>query len=160
MSRTSLRGSRRATGQLDVLVIVRREVNSKSAGRGFGNQNCWYGPHLPKTETKDGPLLSRLERLRRSPTSVTATGMLAALARLHEIQALGVTGVDLSAIPPGRLAALARHAAAAKAQTVARMTPDRRDATLLATAHQLQGAATDDVLDLLDQLLGALLGRA
>jgi len=91
----------------------------------------------------DGERTSGLERLRRSPTSVTATGMLGAPTRLSEIQALGVGGVDLSAVPPGRLAARAR-----------------RDATLLATARQLQSAASDDALDLLDQLLGSLLARA
>ncbi len=53
---------------------------------------------------------SGLERLRRGPASVTATGMLGALARLAEIQALGVGDVDLTGVPPGRLAALARHA--------------------------------------------------
>ena len=103
---------------------------------------------------------SGLERLRRGPASVTATGMLGALARLAEIQALGVGDVDLTGVPPGRLAALSRHATAAKAQTVARMTPDWRDATLLAAARHLQAAATDDALDLLDQVLGSLLGRA
>jgi len=101
-----------------------------------------------------------LERLRRGPTSVTAAGMLGALTRLTEIRALGVGEIELSAVPPGRLAALARHAAAAKAQTVARMTPVRRDTTLLAAARQLETSATDDALDLLDQLLGTLLARA
>ena len=107
-----------------------------------------------------GDRSSRLDRLRRGPTSITATGMLGALTRLAEIRALGVGELDLTSVPPGRLEALARHAAAAKAQTVARMTPMRRDATLLATARHLQTAATDDALDLLDQLLGALLARA
>ena len=107
-----------------------------------------------------GERTSALDRLRRAPTRVTATGMLAALARLAEIRALGVTGVDLTGVPPGRVAALARHAATAKAQTVARMTPARRDATLLAAARQLHTDATDDALDLLDQLLGTLLARA
>ena len=107
-----------------------------------------------------GERTSGLDRLRRGPTSITAAGMLGSLARLAEIRDLGVGSIDLSAVPPGRLAALARHAAAAKAQTVARMTPARRDATLLAVARQLEAAATDDALDLLDQLLGTVLGRA
>ncbi len=107
-----------------------------------------------------GERSSGLDRLRRGPTSVTAAGMLGALSRLTEIRELGVSSVDLRTVPPGRLDALARHVAAAKAQTVARMTPMRRDAPLLATARQLETAATDDALDLLDQLLGTLLARA
>jgi len=107
-----------------------------------------------------GERASGLERLRRGPASVTAAGMLGALTRLTEVQALGVGDVDLTGVSPGRLAALARNASAAKAQTVARMTTDRRDATLLAAARHLQATATDDALDLLDQLLGALLARA
>lgn len=107
-----------------------------------------------------GDRVSGLERLRRGPTGVTANGMLGALNRLAELRALGVGAIDLSTVPPGRLAALARHGIAAKAQTVARMTTGRRDATLLAAARHLQAVATDDALDLLDQLLGSLLARA
>ncbi len=57
-----------------------------------------------------GERTSGLDRLRRGPTSVTAAGMLGALTRLAEIRDLGVGSIDLSAVPPGRLAALARHA--------------------------------------------------
>ena len=41
-----------------------------------------------------------------------------------------------------------------------RMSEQRRTATLLAAARQLETDAGDDALDLLDQLLGALLARA
>lgn len=61
-----------------------------------------------------GERASGLERLRRGPASVTAAGMLGALTRLTEIQALGVGDVDLTGVSPGRLAALARNASAAK----------------------------------------------
>jgi len=108
----------------------------------------------------DGERTSALERLRRGPTSVTVAGLLGALHRLEEIRALGVGDLDLSFVPPGRLEALARHAATARAQAVARMSEQRRTATLLAAARQLETDAGDDALDLLDQLLGALLARA
>jgi hypothetical protein len=108
----------------------------------------------------DGERTSPLERLRRGPTSVTAAGLLGALHRLEEIRALGVGDLDLGFVPPGRLEALARHAATARAQAVARMSQQRRTATLLAAARQLETDAVDDALDLLDQLLGALLARA
>jgi len=108
----------------------------------------------------DGERSSTLDRLRRGPTSVTATGLLGALHRLEEIRALDVGGLDLSFVSPGRLEALARHATTAKAQAVARMSEQRRTATLLAVARHLEAAAGDDALDLLDQLLGGILARA
>ncbi len=107
-----------------------------------------------------GQRSSPLDRLRRGPTSVTATGLLGALHRLEEIRALGVGELDLSFAPPGRLEALARYATTAKAQAVARMSRQRRTATLLAAARHLETAVGDDVLDLLDQLLGSVLARA
>ncbi len=102
---------------------------------------------------------SRLERLRRGPTSVTAAGLLGALDRLSELHQLGVSELDLSTVPPGRVASLARYAQAARTQALARMAEPRRTATLLAVARQLEIDATDDMLDLLDRLLAALLAR-
>jgi TnpA family transposase len=107
-----------------------------------------------------GERSSTLDRLRRGPTSVTAAGLLGALHRLEEIRGLGVGGLDLTFVPPGRLEALARYATTAKAQAVARMSEQRRTATLLAAARHLETAAGDDALDLLDQLLGGVLARA
>jgi len=107
-----------------------------------------------------GEHTSTLERLRRGPTSVTAAGLLGALHRLEEVRALGVGGLDLSFAAPGRLDALARYATTARAQAVARLGEQRRTATLLAAARQLETDAGDDALDLLDQLLGGLLARA
>jgi len=104
----------------------------------------------------DGERTSTLERLRRGPTSVTAAGLLGALHRPEEIRALGVGDLDPSFVPPGRLDALARYATTARAQAVTRMGEQRRTATLLAAARQLETAAGDDALDLLDQILGGL----
>ena len=62
-------------------------------------------------------------------------------------------------MPPVRVQALARYAAAARAQAIARMPPPRRHATLLAFAQVQEATALDDVLDLLDQLITAMLAR-
>ena len=102
---------------------------------------------------------SPLERLRRAPTRVSVAGMVEALDRLQEIRALGVGHIDLSTVPPVRVQALARFAAAARAQAIARMPSPRRHATLLAFAKVQETAALDDVLDLLDQLVTAMLAR-
>ena len=102
---------------------------------------------------------SPLERLRRAPTRVSVAGMVEALERLQEIRALRVSHVDLSTVPPVRVQVLARYAALARAQAIARMPPPRRHATLLAFAKVQETAALDDVVDLLDQLITAMLAR-
>ncbi len=102
---------------------------------------------------------SPLERLRRAPARVSVAGLVEALQRLQEIRALGVGHIDLSTVPPVRVQALARYAAAARAQAIARMPPPRRHATLLAFAKVQEIAALDDVVDLLDQLITAMLAR-
>jgi TnpA family transposase len=102
---------------------------------------------------------SPLERLRRAPTRVSIMGLVEALQRLQEIRALGVSLIDLSAVPPVRVQTLARFAAAARSQAIARMPPPRRHATLLAFAKVQETAALDDVLDLLDQLVTVMLAR-
>ena len=102
---------------------------------------------------------SPLERLRRAPTRVSVAGMVEALGRLREIRALGVSHVDLSTVPPVRVQVLARYATLARAQAIARMPPPRRHATLLAFAKAEETAALDDIVDLLDQLITAMLSR-
>jgi len=100
-----------------------------------------------------------LDRLRRAPTRVTAAGLVDALHRLDEVRTVGAGTVDLTPIPPGRLTVLARYAAMARAQAIARMPDERRIAMLLAFAHAFEVVAQDDALDLLEQLTGALLAR-
>jgi DNA-binding transcriptional ArsR family regulator len=77
---------------------------------------------------------SPLERLRRAPTRVSVAGLVEAIERLREIRALGVSHIDLSTVPPVRVQILARYAALARAQAIARMPPPRRHAPLLGFA--------------------------
>lgn len=102
---------------------------------------------------------SALDRLRRGPTQPTAAGLLEALRRLNDARALGVSDLDLSGLPAGRLRVLARYASNARAQVFQRMPDDRGIAALLAFACALQATAQDDVLDVLDMLLTDLLAR-
>jgi hypothetical protein len=85
--------------------------------------------------------------------------MVEALERRRKIRALGVSHIDLSAVPPVRVQVLARYAALARAQAIARMPPPWRAATLPAFAKIQETAALDDVVDLLDQLITAMLAR-
>ncbi|MEV0513828.1 DUF4158 domain-containing protein [Nonomuraea sp. NPDC050405] len=85
-------------------------------------------------KVEQGRRVSRLDRLRKSPTDVSSTGLVKALDRHVELRDLGAAGWDLSAVPPGKIAALARFAHAARAQAVADLAGDRKLATLVAFA--------------------------
>ncbi len=104
--------------------------------------------------------ITTLERLRRAPSHASSKTLVAALARLEEIRALGVGSLDLSGISPNRIKALATYAVTSKASQLERLPPARRTATLLACARYLEGAALDDTLDVLDLLLHDLLARS
>jgi len=108
----------------------------------------------------EGKRHSTLERLRRSPTRASAPALVSALRRVEEIRALGVSHLDITAIPPSRLQALARYAATAWASTLARLSDERRIATLLAFAVTYEARAQDDVLDTLTALLRGMLAQA
>lgn len=82
-----------------------------------------------------------------------APALVAAFQRLEDIRAIGVSDLPLADIPPNRLRALARYGAAARAQAIAQMTPERRLSTLLAFAYAFEQVAMDDALDLLDLMI-------
>jgi TnpA family transposase len=86
--------------------------------------------------------------------------MVGALERLSEIRALEGSSFNLSRIPPGHVKALARYAAAARAQAIERMPEQRRIATLVSFAQDFEAGAQDDALDLLNQLITQYLARA
>lgn len=75
-------------------------------------------------QVPDGAHQNPLDRLRRAPIRVSGPGLVQALRRLETLRALGVSHVPLTSIPPSRLKALARYAAAARAQAIARMPDD------------------------------------
>ena len=97
-----------------------------------------------------------LDTLRTPPTRVTAPGLVAALQRVEQIREIGVGDVDVRDIPDARRSLLARQAQGAWAQTLSRMGPERRHATLLIFVQQLERTATDDVLDLFTGLMTSL----
>jgi hypothetical protein len=100
----------------------------------------------------DDARVSELERLRVGPTRLSAAEMTRSLARLAAVQDLGAGGLDLTAVPAGRLAALARYGMAAPAGALRQMTVTRRTATLLATLQRLETQTADEVLDVFELL--------
>lgn len=97
--------------------------------------------------------VSELERLRRGVFRSSSKGMVAALRRLADIEALGAAGMDVSEVPPRRLLALATHGMSGKATMLRRLLPEHKLAVLVATVVALSARAADDVLELFDTLM-------
>ncbi len=105
--------------------------------------------------------VSELERLRKGVFRPSWKGMVKALRRLEDIQAVGIGAVDLGTVPPRRLTGLATYGLAAGAWELRRLKPrEKQVAVLAATAKVMLARAVDDVLvfDLL--MTGELLGKA
>lgn len=63
-------------------------------------------------------------------------------------------------MPPGKTAALARFASAARAQAVLRLPDDRRASTLVAFVRTFEASAGDDVIDLFHAVSTTMFGHA
>jgi TnpA family transposase len=108
-----------------------------------------------------GTRVSRLDSLGRGPTRASAPSLLETLRRYRALKAFGIGKLDISSsIPPVRVKALARHAATAWAPNIARMTPQRRIATLVAFVAVEEVNALDDALDVLDMLITEIAAEA
>lgn len=109
-----------------------------------------------------GGRFSDLERCRRGPAKPSGRSLERAIARVAEIQALGLAGLGLDGVAAQRrLVELALYGMTADARMLRRHPRSRRLATLLVTVVQLEATATDDCLELLDLLLVTeLLGKA
>lgn len=108
----------------------------------------------------DGERQSLLDRLRKGPYRRSAPELVRALDRVEEIRRLGVNILVAHRIPIGRLHALARFANTAKVSVIRRLPESRRLATLVAFASNLEAAALDDALDLLDILITEIFSGA
>src|SRR2546430_2274578 len=104
--------------------------------------------------------ITNLERLRRAPSRASAPVLVQALARLTEVRQLDVGPLDLVNVPASRIKALAQYAVTTKAQSIAKLTEQRRTATLVSFARLLAVTAQDDSLDVLDMLMRDLLARS
>ncbi len=108
---------------------------------------------------RDGDRVCDLERLRRSPVTVSGPGMVRALERVRELTDLAVP--ELADVPARRLIELSRYGLSGKPTSMRRHPPARRHATLAASVRFLERKAIDDALELLDLLVAnELVGTA
>ena len=108
----------------------------------------------------DGGHQSLLDRLRKGPYRRSAPELVRALDRIEEIRRLEINISVAHRIPTSRLHALARFANTAKVSVIRRLPESRRLATLVAFAGNLEAAALDDALDLLDILITEMFSDA
>ena len=102
----------------------------------------------------EGARQTPFDRLRRGPTRVSGPGLLERITTAGRDSCTGRGRLDLPRIPPGRLKALARFAAATGAPSIwDGCLPDSQIATLLAFARHFEMVALDEALDVLDALL-------
>lgn len=101
-----------------------------------------------------------LDQWRRPITQDSAPGLVKALDRWKEIRSFANQLPPMRHVPAGRLRALARYAAAAKAHAISTLSEDRRIATLVAFVQVFAIRAQDDALDLFEQVMNNLLRRS
>lgn len=108
---------------------------------------------------RDGERVCDLERLRRSPSTVSGPGMVRALGRIRELTDLSIE--EHADVPARRLLELSRYGLSGKPASLRRHPPARRHATLVASVRFLEQKAIDDALELLELLVAnELVGTA
>ncbi len=137
------RSTRRAWRQLSQ--CLNSEQQTRLATLLVPSKDAWYTP---------------LEQLRRSPTRHSAPALVRALQRLTQIRDLGVSHLTLTQIPPSRVKALSRIALTVRAQAIAQMPFERKMATLLAFAKEIEAITQDETLDVLEGLVKELLAKS
>jgi TnpA family transposase len=102
---------------------------------------------------------SRLAWLRAIPEAVAASSLVAVLARLDHVRAIGLDPALATTIHERRFRQLVREGAVAPVYMIDRFSRLRRRATLAAQILELQARLTDAVIDLFDKLVGTLFAK-
>ncbi len=100
-------------------------------------------------EIEENSRFSKLELLRRQETWASSLTIKSAMQRLDKIRALGVSDINLTLFPVGRINALSRYGLASWAAAIDDLGEDHELATLLVTACVLEAVIQDEILDLL-----------
>lgn len=93
-------------------------------------------------------------------THESPTGFLKAIKRFNTIYSIGAYKWNISKIPMGKIRNLARYAAMVRAQTIQRMSDERRMAILAAFAIVYTISSKDDVIDYMEKYFSGLFNSA
>lgn len=108
----------------------------------------------------DGERISRFDRYRKGPVTISSPAFIAAVERYLELKDFNLQSLDFSYIPPVRLKNLARHAGVISMHKISRMPDDKRIAILVAFVKAFEVMALDDAIDILDILITGIAGEA
>ena len=111
-------------------------------------------------ETVDGERYSTLTWLQNSPTDPNPTQIKDVMQKIAFLQTAGVTEWDVSGVNPNRLKWLAKLGAKISKQNLLNSTAERRVSILVAFLHGSLLSYTDDVLNMFDQRVWELYGKA
>ncbi|HDK9746366.1 TPA: DUF4158 domain-containing protein, partial [Escherichia coli] len=94
--------------------------------------------------------LSLLESLKKGPVTISGPAFNEAIERWKTLNDFGLHAENLSTLPAVRLKNLARYAGMTSVFNIARMSPQKRMAVLVAFVLAWETLALDDALDVLD----------
>lgn len=146
-----------ALGLAKLIIRVREEAS----GQLYCDLDALHNPEYRETLEKlvvvaDEETRTPLEQLKDPPDRISVPALIEGLERLKRIRTVGLGGTNLARFPESRLDALIRYAESANAQTLSRLSPARRYATLLVYIQHLEKSATDDVLWMFESLMTSL----
>lgn len=111
-------------------------------------------------DVPQGQHVSRFDRYRKGPVTVSGPSFIHAVERYQELRAFGLHEHDFSHIPPVRLKTIARHAGITSQYKIARMPDEKRIGFMVAFVRAFAISALDDALDVLDLLIADIAGEA
>lgn len=100
-----------------------------------------------------------LENLCQPSTHESPTGFLKAIERFKSIYTIRAHAWNISYLPIGKIRALSRYASTCRAQTIERMSYERRIATLAAFSIMFTISAQDDVIDYMERYFTELFNK-
>ena len=103
---------------------------------------------------------TNLDILRQPPTTATSKGLLRGIDRFERLRLLGAMEWNISGIPIGKIRALSRYVSMARAQTIGRMSYERRIATLVSFAIAFTISAQDDVIEVMEIVFSDVFRRS
>ncbi len=111
-------------------------------------------------EQRPGTPYSTLAWLRTPPGAPSARGILAHIERLRAIRALGLPADIGRSVHQNRLLRIAREAAQTAVTDLREYQRTRRHATLVALLVETAATLTDEIVDLLDRMIGSFFAKA